>query len=105
MTSMEEELVDLLKGLKTFVAEGLSIRAFQKAVNIYVYDAFFEDVANLVKERDYRLVCLCGTTKRTIRPVATKRVKIHSFEVTSNIFGKVVPTEDYSKLRKEIESK
>lgn len=98
----KKEFINLMKHIEKFLVEDFAIEASQKAVNIYLYNANFKMVENLLKDKGYKLSCVCGTSEKTLRPIATKRIEISGFEIVNNIFSENVPVKDYYKLRKSL---
>ncbi|RLI76252.1 hypothetical protein DRO97_01300 [Archaeoglobales archaeon] len=75
------------------------IQAETKALNIYIYDAEYDDVKRLI-EKGYYLAAICGRKEGFVRVMVSKTSKYEGYEVSACIYSKDVEFEEYNKLRK-----
>lgn len=75
------------------------IKAETKALNIYIYDADYDEVKKLV-EKDYYLAAICGRKEGFVRVMVSKTFKHGNYEISACIYSKDVEFEEYKRLRK-----
>ncbi len=75
------------------------IHAETKALNIYIYDAEYEDVKKLIEKR-YYLAAICGRKEGFVRVMVSKTSKYKDYEISACIYSKDVEFEEYNRLRK-----
>lgn len=88
-----------LKMFKDLFNDIKNIQAETKALNIYIYDAEYEDVKKLV-EKGYYLAAICGRKEGFVRVMVSKTSKYEDYEISACIYSKDVEFEEYNKLRR-----
>ncbi len=92
--------MDVEDVISQFLKDVKDVFASKKAVSIYVYDASFETIGELVA-KGYRLGSVQGSGSG-VRALASKNVSAGEFEVSCTVYSESTTMEKYSNFRKTL---